>query len=109
MDTVRVYLDGEEGTGTLLGEATYGISRPDVANYFGDVAFTDSGYQFSWDTSGTSPGTHTLFVAAHTLCCWHYKTVQVNVSASGSAPLLEREPQERQIAEVALRRRDEER
>src|SRR5438309_11354780 len=33
VDRVVLYLDGPPGVGTLVGTATYGVSRPDVATY----------------------------------------------------------------------------
>jgi hypothetical protein len=35
IDSVRVYLDGPSGAGALIGQATYGFSRPDIAALYG--------------------------------------------------------------------------
>src|SRR5215216_5206655 len=42
VDEVRVYLDS--ATGRLLGNATYGKPRPDVAQALGNQAFLNTGY-----------------------------------------------------------------
>jgi hypothetical protein len=63
VDRVEVYLDGERGAGgTLLGRATYGLSRPDVAAHLGASRFALSGYALVADAS---PGPHTVYVYAH--------------------------------------------
>jgi hypothetical protein len=62
VDRVDVYLDGEPGTGTLLGSATYGLQRPDVVANLGSSRFLLSGYAM---TASVSPGPHTVYVYAH--------------------------------------------
>ncbi|MCB0206697.1 MAG: SBBP repeat-containing protein, partial [Anaerolineae bacterium] len=63
IDAVRLYLDGPSGTGTLLGDATYGLARPDVAAEYG-TAFVLSGWQLTWDTTGLPFGLHQIYVNA---------------------------------------------
>ena len=64
VDGVDIYLDGASGTGTLIGHATYGLSRPDVAARYG-VRFGPSGWELAWDTTGLALGVHTLHLYAH--------------------------------------------
>ena len=64
IDKVSFYLDGPFGTGVNLGQATYGLARPDVAAHFG-VRFGPSGWEFAWDTSDLVPGLHRLYLYAH--------------------------------------------
>lgn len=63
-DRVQVYLDGDRNTGQLLGEATYGEDRPDIANSLGRQQFLPSGFDFTWDPAGLT-GKHTFFIYAH--------------------------------------------
>ena len=60
ISSVRVKVDG-----TIVGTATYGISRPDVcAVYPGRPGCPNVGYSFSLNTSSLSSGTHTITVTA---------------------------------------------
>src|SRR5579883_3355510 len=65
IDAVHVYLDGEPGQprARFLGQASYGQPRPDVARTLGDARYTNSGFAL---LSELPPGTHSLFVYAHT-------------------------------------------
>jgi hypothetical protein len=86
---VRVYLDARmESGGTLIGTATYGKPRPDVATAHGNQNYTNSGYDLLWTPSGLSAGPHTLYVHARssTSGAWSFKTVSVTVRA-GSASM----------------------
>jgi len=58
---VSLYLDGPPGSGTVLGTATYGDARDDVARACGGDRFTDSGWRYTWDTGALSPGEHKLY------------------------------------------------
>jgi N-acetylmuramoyl-L-alanine amidase len=58
---VVVYLDGD-----LLGDAIYGLDRPDVAAALGSTRFAASGYSYSLDLSSASPGQHSIIVVAET-------------------------------------------
>ncbi len=64
IDRVHIYLDGPFGTGTIIGGATYGLDRPDVAAQYG-ARFGPSGWELPWDTSAIAPGVHTLTLYAH--------------------------------------------
>jgi 3-hydroxymyristoyl/3-hydroxydecanoyl-(acyl carrier protein) dehydratase len=58
ISSVQVKVDG-----TVMGTATYGLSRPDVcATYPGRPGCPNVGYSFSLNTSTLSVGTHTLTV-----------------------------------------------
>ncbi|MBX5490084.1 MAG: hypothetical protein IRZ14_02915 [Chloroflexi bacterium] len=62
IDRVEVYLDGPRGAGALLGTATYGLSRADVALFRRNPTVSASG----WALDVTLPsGSHTLYLYAH--------------------------------------------
>ena len=46
--------------GKLAGTATLSIARPDVAAYFGNPAFANSGWSLELNLSGLSLGSHTV-------------------------------------------------
>lgn len=54
---VRVYVNG-----TLIGAASYGGARPDVAAAFSDSRFTNSGFGISFNAASFSPGPATIQV-----------------------------------------------
>jgi hypothetical protein len=62
---IHLYLDGPYATGTWIGSAQYGLSRPDVANQYGDPRFEPSGWQLNWDTTGVAPGVHYIHYYAY--------------------------------------------
>lgn len=64
IDAVHVYLDGEPGErmARFLGEASYGLRRPDVAQRVGDARFTNVGFSLLVEVPA---GNHSLFVYAH--------------------------------------------
>jgi hypothetical protein len=64
IDAVHIYLDGPYGTGTIIGAATYGLDRPDVAAQYGE-RFRPSGWELAWDATGLAPGMHRLYLYAH--------------------------------------------
>jgi hypothetical protein len=65
IDQVHIYLDGPYGTGTIIGAAQYGLSRPDVGNYYGNPRFTPSGWQLFWNINNVTSGAHSLYLYAH--------------------------------------------
>jgi len=62
VDRVDIYIDGDRSSGTLLGRATYGLARPDVAAHLGAGRFALSGYAL---VASASPGPHTVYIYAH--------------------------------------------
>jgi Big-like domain-containing protein len=62
IERVTVYLDGLDND-KKLGDATYGLDRPDVATLLDEPKYLKSGWTFSW-AAGTVEGNHTLFVVA---------------------------------------------
>ncbi|HSN73556.1 MAG TPA: SBBP repeat-containing protein, partial [Anaerolineae bacterium] len=64
IDAVHIYLDGPYGVGTIIGAATYGLDRPDIAAQYG-ARFGPSGWELAWDTTGLAPGVHRLNLYAH--------------------------------------------
>jgi len=83
VDLVQVYLDAPmDAGGPLLGTASYGGSRPDVAGVLGNAAFATAGYDEQWTPTGLSVGPHLLYVYGHAVAGdWSYKTVSVTVLA----------------------------
>ncbi len=61
---VEVYLDGVQPA-NKLGNATYGSSRSDICtSYPGRPGCPNVGFSYVWDSSGVSPGLHTIRVIA---------------------------------------------
>jgi hypothetical protein len=89
IDHVRIVLDGlMDAGGTLLGSATIGKSRPDVAQALGNPAFSTAGFDYLWTPTNLSAGTHTIYVYAHATASntWSYKSVPVVVTAAPTPP-----------------------
>jgi len=59
LSNVQVYIDG-----VAVGTPTLGIARPDVASYFNNTAYTNSGYTFTYAASKLTGGTHKVTVVA---------------------------------------------
>jgi hypothetical protein len=57
--SVKVYADS-----TLIGPAATGYARADVAAYYNNSAYTNSGYAFTYSASYFSSGNHTITVVA---------------------------------------------
>jgi hypothetical protein len=86
---VHIYLDGQAGqSGTLVGAATYGVARADVAAANGRTDWANSGYEYSWRISGLTSGSHTIYVYARstTSGAWQYRTVNINVTGPPPSP-----------------------
>ncbi len=54
---IEVFMDG-----TLIGQAGYGLPRPDVQKVFPEYYNGNSGFQFAFDTINFTNGQHTLTV-----------------------------------------------
>ncbi|MGH9321246.1 MAG: hypothetical protein ACRD3V_15350, partial [Vicinamibacteria bacterium] len=84
VDAVHVWaFSSQTGAGTFLGAATLGLSRPDVAGFFGDPRFDPSG--FSLSAGPLPPGGYTLRLYARNAMSGQFETtrdVSVNVLAS---------------------------
>lgn len=62
---VKIYLDGPMDFGRFLGDASYGIPRTGVAEFFSNNNYLYSGFSLGIDTPGLEPGSkHTLFIYA---------------------------------------------
>jgi hypothetical protein len=57
--SVQIYIDG-----VSFAAATLGISRPDVAAYYNNSAWTNSGYQLFTSVAGLSQGSHSVTAVA---------------------------------------------
>ncbi|MGB7987043.1 MAG: chitobiase/beta-hexosaminidase C-terminal domain-containing protein [Terracidiphilus sp.] len=59
LGNVKVYVDG-----VFFGTPTLGLSRTDVASYFNNSSWANSGYQLIASVANLSAGTHTVTVVA---------------------------------------------
>jgi hypothetical protein len=59
LSNVKVYIDG-----SLIGTPTLGLARTDVAAYFNNPSYTNSGFQLVYSASALSTGTHAVTVVA---------------------------------------------
>jgi murein DD-endopeptidase MepM/ murein hydrolase activator NlpD len=87
VNKVHLYLGGPAGQGgTMIGNASYGIERPDVARVHGE-RYRYSGYTFDWDSGDTAPGTHELYVYAYSTVTgeWSSKMRKMVIVADDSA------------------------
>src|SRR5262249_39712641 len=64
VDGVELWLDGPRGAGTWLGEATYGLPRPDIADRINNPDARLSGFTADLDIAAIEPGPHELFAIA---------------------------------------------
>ncbi|MBC7334112.1 MAG: O-antigen ligase family protein [Actinobacteria bacterium] len=87
IERVEIYIKGKDvwRKEKLLGEAEYGIVRPDVAKYFEKESYLNCGYSFSFDTSSLSDGTYNLYVYAYSFDgSYSYITHKINVGTMPS-------------------------
>ena len=59
MTNVKAYIDG-----VLIGPASMGLYRPDVAKYYNNTAYTYSGFQFFYNSTPLTIGVHAVTVVA---------------------------------------------
>lgn len=78
IERISLYLNQLDDPQFQLGEAEYGIERPDLTKAY-IPAYLHSGYQFTWDTSGAKPGRHTLYVMAEGERGWHYRSIPITI------------------------------
>jgi N-acetylneuraminic acid mutarotase len=88
---IHVYLDGEAGVGTLLGAATNGLARPDIARAYGQPR-ERSGWTFTADLSAVPVGGHALYIYAQTRCGWTWARQGINLAAADGWALLNPPP-----------------
>jgi hypothetical protein len=81
VDLVQIYVTPAGGATVLLGTATYGDARPDIAQEFG-AQFRSSGYSLRAATSLT-PGVYTVTVYAHSTVLNTFDARQVVVTLAG--------------------------
>jgi len=83
VEQVEVYLGGpRDGGGSLIGTATLGGARPDVALVYQNPALTNAGYDLRWLPTNLPAGPHTLFVYAQGRSGgWVVQTITVHVAA----------------------------
>ncbi|MHB8279537.1 MAG: N-acetylmuramoyl-L-alanine amidase [Candidatus Humimicrobiaceae bacterium] len=83
---VHVYDGPANGQANFIGQATYGIPRPDVANNLGGRAgFTNSGFTSDFDASKLSAGPHNIYVYANNYYLgWQFTVVKINIGGTGT-------------------------
>ncbi|MEH7009815.1 Ig-like domain-containing protein [Neobacillus niacini] len=57
VEKIEVFVDGK-----WIGNAQYGLSRPDVATVLPEYFNSNAGFQYSFDTKQITDGTHTLTI-----------------------------------------------
>src|SRR5208283_2365645 len=57
---VQVLIDG-----TVVGNATLGLARPDIAAGYGNARFLNAGWTFSYSAQNLSAGSHTVSAVAY--------------------------------------------
>lgn len=83
---IEIYLEGLDSDGKLIGEANYGVSRPDVAEYFENEYYTNSGYELIFNTKELPEGTKTLYICAYAPDdSYSYKTHKINVETESKS------------------------
>jgi len=84
---IHIYNGRANGEGNLLGAATYGLPRQDVADYFGKSNLTNSGFSLTVDSSKLSNGRNKLYIYAYNQNLgWRYSTVDIVYGGSTKAP-----------------------
>lgn len=68
--------------GRFIGAATYGESRPNVANYLGDSRYAASGYRITFDSRAFPNGAATVQVSYRSAISgvWHSREQQFNIA-----------------------------
>lgn len=66
----------------LLGTASYGQARSDVASVFGDLRFASSGFAFSLNTTSLTNGSHTIQVRFHSTVSQNWTTIERSITVA---------------------------
>jgi hypothetical protein len=79
VETVELFIDGQPGEGGIrMGRADYGKERPDVAEFLGNPALAEVGFDLNWKVTGG--GTRTVYVFAYSPTHgWAYEELTINV------------------------------
>jgi len=94
---VSLYLDGEAGTGAVLGAATLGQFRPDVDAFFSRPS-SQPGWSFAWNLGTVAPGSHTVYIYAQDACGSPF--VALSIVVSPAAITVDRPPAEGNVTEA---------
>jgi len=78
---ITIYLDNLDDPASELGQAEYGIPRKDLSPCVSPI-YGNVGFQFTWHTSGATPGRHTLYVLVEGKDGWHYDFVPIIIGSS---------------------------
>ena len=85
LSNVKVYIDG-----SLIGTPTLGLARADVAAYFNNPSYADSGFQLVYSVAALSTGTHAVTVVAidsgGRSTTFGPATITVTTSSASAAP-----------------------
>ena len=83
IEEVRVFVDGEDGSGKVVGAARTGLPRPDVASTLRRPTAGNSGFSLDTPLPGILPGQHMLYVYARSATQgWSYRAFPFTVSAA---------------------------
>jgi hypothetical protein len=81
IERITIYLDNLDDPESRLGEARYGVPRPDlkssVSRQYGNV-----GFEFTCDMSTISQGCHTLYALVEGKENWRYTSVPITIGPS---------------------------
>jgi hypothetical protein len=84
---VAIYRGGPPGSGTMLTRAEYGLSRPDVADFYGNSSgLIRVGYQAVVQPAAIGAGTQLLYICATPLATDSVDCVERAVRVDGTAP-----------------------
>jgi len=77
ISAVHIYVNS-----TFVGAATYGLSRSDVANAYGDSRFTNSGYNLTFNTGSLPNGPATLKVGYQSTLNgqWYWLEIPITIN-----------------------------
>lgn len=64
IEDTEIYLDGPKGYGRLISKTGYGMPREDIADYFENQNYLNSGYQFEKSINLEPGSIHTIFIYA---------------------------------------------
>ncbi|WP_345720713.1 clostripain-related cysteine peptidase [Herpetosiphon gulosus] len=86
VDLVNVSIEPQGGQVSGLGDATFGLQRTDVATFYGDTRFTNSGFVLSIDTMAFPDGPATLRVNAHSTVTDSWLVTQRRIVINNGPP-----------------------
>lgn len=84
IESIEIYLDGPKDYGKFIGDIQYGIPREDVASYFENQNYLNSGYRYEKSIDLKPGSTHTVFVYAFSSAdsSFNYETRDIYMSGT---------------------------